>query len=171
MKKLFVILLAAMAMISLAACGGEKDLSASGSQGGDNGGTKKEISFKEATVDNWDTMIKDNVGMQFELPDGWQVDSVETGKSFIQVYFVTDYEQTQSNEMSKAFSRTVFEQTQAAATGDVYEFYDIEQKKISFSDIENSSSVDLEAPFNDDTIDVFYNYNIPKQYKLFIMIK
>ncbi len=176
MKKLLAFLLVAVMMFSLAACGENTDKPSGGTDKpgtsqADNKGEKKEISFKEATADNWNTVIKDNVGMQFELPDGWQVKSVSTTKKSIQMTFMTDYEQTQSDALCKEFSKTVFEQTQAVATGDVYDFNDIDKESIGVSYIEDKMFFDLEAPFHDDVIVVMCSYSVPKEYKMTIMIK
>ena len=173
MKRLFTLLLTLMMVFALAACGENTDKPSGGNKtsGASQGGESKEISLKGATADNWSTVIKDNIGMQFELPDGWQVKSVSATKKYIHVAFVTDYEQTQSDALCKAFSKTVFEQTQAVATGDVYDFNDIDKKSIDVSYIEDRRFFDLEAPFHDDVIVVMCSYSVSKEYTMSIMIK
>lgn len=185
MKKILAILLAAMMLLSLAACGGDKDPKPSGStapgasqpaqQPGDtpgegtDGGGKADASMKGATAENWNTVLKDNIGMELELPEGWKVNTVEAGKSFIKVYFITDYDQSQNDDLCVAFSEKIFDQTKAVASGDVYDFNDIDKKSLSFSDIAETSKVDLEAPYGDDVIQVFYSWFMD-EFEVFISI-
>ena len=177
MKKIFTLLLALMMVLSLAGCGDKDDPKPSGSGGSgasqndDKGGKDKDsISFKDASADNWNTVIKNNVGMSFELPDGWTVDKVEAGKTNIKIYFVTDYGKTENDDLCKAFSETIFEQIKTVATGGVHDFNDPEMKSIDFSAIADRSKVDLEAPYPGGTIVAFYHW-FQEEFELFIMTK
>ncbi len=83
MKKILTILLAAVMVLALAACGektpapsdgGTNDPGASQQGGtdtapGNSGGTE----VKDITTDNWAAVVKDNFSLDLTLPEGWTV--------------------------------------------------------------------------------------------------
>ena len=131
MKKILAILLSAMMVFALAACGDnnttdpDKDnpgVSQSGenNNGGDKLNTKREEAVKQANKDNWQQVVKDNFGVTVTVPDGWIVDIAKYAAGGIKVTF-----ECSSTEMEAlAFLDDLYAQLKAQAVDGVKSDYD-----------------------------------------------
>ena len=131
MKKLLAILLAAMMLLSLAACGDnnttdpDKDnpgVSQSGenNDGGDKLNTKREEAVKQANKDNWQRVVKDNFGVTVTVPDGWTVDIAKYAAGGVTVTFECSSTETEA----LAFLDGLYAQLKAQAVDGVKSDYD-----------------------------------------------
>ena len=131
MKKLLAILLAAMMVFALAACGDnnttdpDKDspgVSQSGenNDGGDKLNTKREEAVKQANKDNWQQVVKDNFGVTVTVPDGWTVDIAKYAAGGIKVTFECSSTETDAI----AFLDGLYAQLKAQAVDGVKSDYD-----------------------------------------------
>ena len=131
MKKLLALLLAAMMLLSLAACGDnnttdpDKDnpgVSQSGenNDGGDKLNTKREEAVKQANKDNWQQVVKDNFGVTVTVPDGWTVDIAKYAAGGIKVTFECSSTETEA----LAFLDGLYAQLKAQAVDGVKSDYD-----------------------------------------------
>ena len=131
MKKILAILLAAMMLLSLAACGDnnttdpDKDspgVSQSGenNNGGDKLNTKREEAVKQANKDNWQQVVKDNFGVTVTVPDGWTVDIAKYAAGGIKVTFECSSTETEA----LAFLDGLYAQLKAQAVDGVKSDYD-----------------------------------------------
>ena len=131
MKKLLAILLAAMMLLSLAACGDndttdpDKDspgVSQSGenNNGGDKLNTKREEAVKQANKDNWQQVVKDNFGVTVTVPDGWTVDIAKYAAGGVTVTFECSSTETEA----LAFLDGLYAQLKAQAVDGVKSDYD-----------------------------------------------
>ena len=131
MKKLLAILLAAMMVFALAACGDnnttdpDKDspgVSQSGenNDGGDKLNTKREEAVKQANKDNWQQVVKDNFGVTVTVPDGWTVDIAKYAAGGIKVTFECSSTETEA----LAFLDGLYAQLKAQAVDGVKSDYD-----------------------------------------------
>ena len=131
MKKLFAILIAAMMLLSLAACGNnnttdpDKDnpgVSQSGenNDGGDKLNTKREEAVKQANKDNWQQVVKDNFGVTVTVPDGWTVDIAKYAAGGVTVTFECSSTETDAI----AFLDGLYAQLKAQAVDGVKSDYD-----------------------------------------------
>ena len=131
MKKLLAILLAAMMLLSLAACGDnnttdpDKDnpgVSQSGENNndGDKLNTKREEAVKQANKDNWQQVVKDNFGVTVTVPDGWTVDIAKYAAGGIKVTFECSSTETEA----LAFLDGLYAQLKAQAVDGVKSDYD-----------------------------------------------
>ena len=131
MKKLLAILLAAMMVFALAACGDNnttdpgKDnpgVSQSGenNDGGDKLNTKREEAVKQANKDNWQQVVKDNFGVTVTVPDGWTVDIAKYAAGGIKVTFECSSTETEA----LAFLDGLYAQLKAQAVDGVKSDYD-----------------------------------------------
>ena len=131
MKKLLAILLAAMMLLSLAACGDnnttdpDKDnpgVSQSGenNDGGDKLNTKREEAVKQANKDNWQQVVKDNFGVTVTVPDGWTVDIAKYAAGGVKVTFECSSTETEA----LAFLDGLYAQLKAQAVDGVKSDYD-----------------------------------------------
>ena len=131
MKKLLAILLAAMMLLSLAACGDnnttdpDKDnpgVSQSGenNNGGDKLNTKREEAVKQANKDNWQQVVKDNFGVTVTVPDGWTVDIAKYAAGGVKVTFECSSTETEA----LAFLDGLYDQLKAQAVDGVKSDYD-----------------------------------------------
>ena len=131
MKKILAILLAAMMVFALAACGDnnttdpDKDnpgVSQSG-ENNDGGGklnTKREEAVKQANKDNWQQVVKDNFGVTVTVPDGWTVDIAKYAAGGIKVTFECSSTKTEA----LAFLDGLYAQLKAQAVDGVKSDYD-----------------------------------------------
>ena len=131
MKKLLAILLAAMMVFALAACGDnnttdpDKDnpgVSQSGenNDSGDKLNTKREEAVKQANKDNWQQVVKDNFGVTVTVPDGWTVDIAKYAAGGIKVTFECSSTETDAI----AFLDGLYAQLKAQAVDGVKSDYD-----------------------------------------------
>ena len=131
MIKLLAILLAAMMLLSLAACGDnnttdpDKDnpgVSQSGenNDGGDKLNTKREEAVKQANKDNWQQVVKDNFGVTVTVPDGWTVDIAKYAAGGVTVTFECSSTETEA----LAFLDGLYAQLKAQAVDGVKSDYD-----------------------------------------------
>ena len=131
MKKILALLLAAMMVFALAACGDnnttdpDKDnpgVSQSGenNDGGDNLNTKREEAVKQANKDNWQQVVKDNFGVTVTVPDGWTVDIAKYAAGGIKVTFECSSTETEA----LAFLDGLYAQLKAQAVDGVKSDYD-----------------------------------------------
>ena len=131
MKKILAILLAAMMVFALAACGDnnttdpDKDnpgVSQSGenNDGGDKFNTKREEAVKQANKDNWQQVVKDNFGVTVTVPDGWTVDIAKYAAGGIKVTFECSSTETEA----LAFLDGLYAQLKAQAVEGVKSDYD-----------------------------------------------
>lgn len=131
MKKILAILLAAMMVFALAACGdnnttdSDKDnpgVSQSGenNDGGDKLNTKREEAVKQANKDNWQQVVKDNFGVTVTVPDGWTVDIAKYAAGGIKVTFECSSTETEA----LAFLDGLYAQLKAQAVDGVKSDYD-----------------------------------------------
>ena len=131
MKKLLAILLAAMMVFALAACGDnnttdpDKDnpgVSQSGenNNGGDKLNTKREEAVKQANKDNWQQVVKDNFGVTVTVPDGWTVDIAKYAAGGVNVTFECSSTETDAI----AFLDGLYAQLKAQAVDGVKSDYD-----------------------------------------------
>ena len=131
MKKILAILLAAMMLLSLAACGDnnttdpDKDnpgVSQSGenNNGGDKLNTKREEAVKQANKDNWQQVVKDNFGVTVTVPDGWTVDIAKYAAGGITVTFECSSTETEA----LAFLDGLYAQLKEQAVDGVKSDYD-----------------------------------------------
>ena len=131
MKKILTILLAAMMVFALAACGDnnttdpDKDnpgVSQSGenNDGGDKLNTKREEAVKQANKDNWQQVVKDNFGVTVTVPDGWTVDIAKYAAGGIKVTFECSSTETDAI----AFLDGLYAQLKAQAVDGVKSDYD-----------------------------------------------
>ena len=130
MKKLLAILLAAMMVFALAACGDNnttdpnKDnpgVSQSGENNdGDKLNTKREEAVKQANKDNWQQVVKDNFGVTVTVPDGWTVDIAKYAAGGIKVTFECSSTETEA----LAFLDGLYAQLKAQAVDGVKSDYD-----------------------------------------------
>ena len=131
MKKLLAILLAAMMLLSLAACGDnnttdpDKDnpsVSQSGenNDSGDKLNTKREEAVKQANKDNWQQVVKDNFGVTVTVPDGWTVDIAKYAAGGVTVTFECSSTETDAI----AFLDGLYAQLKAQAVDGVKSDYD-----------------------------------------------
>ena len=131
MKKLLAILLAAMMVFALAACGDnnttdpDKDnpgVSQSGenNDGGDKLNTKREEAVKQANKDNWQQVVKDNFGVTVTVPDGWTVDIAKYAAGGVTVTFECSSTETEA----LAFLDGLYAQLKAQAVDGVKSDYD-----------------------------------------------
>ena len=131
MKKILAILLAAMMVFALAACGDnnttdpDKDnpgVSQSGenNDGGDKLNTKREEAVKQANKDNWQQVVKDNFGVTVTVPDGWTVDIAKYAAGGIKVTFECSSTETEA----LAFLDDLYAQLKAQAVDGVKSDYD-----------------------------------------------
>ena len=131
MKKILAILLAAMMLLSLAACGDnnptdpDKDnpgVSQSGenNNGGDKLNTKREEAVKQANKDNWQQVVKDNFGVTVTVPDGWTVDIAKYAAGGVKVTFECSSTETDAI----AFLDGLYAQLKAQAVDGVKSDYD-----------------------------------------------
>ncbi len=131
MKKLLAILLAAMMVFALAACGDnnttdpDKDnpgVSQSGenNDGGDKLNTKREEAVKQANKDNWQQVVKDNFGVTVTVPDGWTVDIAKYAAGGVTVTFECSSTETDAI----AFLDGLYAQLKAQAVDGVKSDYD-----------------------------------------------
>ena len=131
MKKLLALLLAAMMLLSLAACGDnnttdpDKDnpgVSQSGenNDGGDKLNTKREEAVKQANKDNWQQVVKDNFGVTVTVPDGWTVDIAKYAAGGVTVTFECSSTETEA----LAFLDGLYAQLKAQAVDGVKSDYD-----------------------------------------------
>ena len=131
MKKILAILLAAMMLLSLAACGEnnttdpDKDnpgVSQSGenNDGGDKLNTKREEAVKQANKDNWQQVVKDNFGVTVTVPDGWTVDIAKYAAGGVKVTFECSSTETDAI----AFLDGLYAQLKAQAVDGVKSDYD-----------------------------------------------
>ena len=131
MKKLLALLLAAMMLLSLAACGDnnttdpDKDnpgVSQSGenNDGGDKLNTKREEAVKQANKDNWQQVVKDNFGVTVTVPDGWTVDIAKYAAGGVKVTFECSSTETEA----LAFLDGLYAQLKAQAVDGVKSDYD-----------------------------------------------
>jgi len=131
MKKILAILLAAMMVFALAACGDnnttdpDKDnpgVSQSGenNDGGDKLNTKREEAVKQANKDNWQRVVKDNFGVTVTVPDGWTVDIAKYAAGGVKVTFECSSTETEA----LAFLDGLYAQLKAQAVDGVKSDYD-----------------------------------------------
>ena len=131
MKKILAILLAAMMVFALAACGEnnttdpDKDnpgVSQSGenNDGGDKLNTKREEAVKQANKDNWQQVVKDNFGVTVTVPDGWTVDIAKYAAGGVKVTFECSSTETEA----LAFLDGLYAQLKAQAVDGVKSDYD-----------------------------------------------
>jgi|GEM_PF-1580613 len=131
MKKILAILLAAMMVFALAACGDnnttdpDKDnpgVSQSGenNDGGDKLNTKREEAVKQANKDNWQQVVKDNFGVTVTVPDGWTVDIAKYAAGGVKVTFECSSTETEA----LAFLDGLYAQLKAQAVDGVKSDYD-----------------------------------------------
>ena len=131
MKKILAILLAAMMVFALAACGDNnttdpvKDnpgVSQSGenNDGGDKLNTKREEAVKQANKDNWQQVVKDNFGVTVTVPDGWTVDIAKYAAGGVKVTFECSSTETEA----LAFLDGLYAQLKAQAVDGVKSDYD-----------------------------------------------
>ena len=131
MKKLLALLLAAMMVFALAACGDnnttdpDKDnpgVSQSGenNDGGDKLNTKREEAVKQANKDNWQQVVKDNFGVTVTVPDGWTVDIAKYAAGGVKVTFECSSTETDAI----AFLDGLYAQLKAQAVDGVKSDYD-----------------------------------------------
>ena len=131
MKKVLAILLAAMMLLSLAACGDnnttdpDKDspgVSQSGenNDGGDKLNTKREEAVKQVNKDNWQQVVKDNFGVTVTVPDGWTVDIAKYAAGGVKVTFECNSTETEA----LAFLDGLYAQLKAQAVDGVKSDYD-----------------------------------------------
>ena len=131
MKKLLALLLAAMMVFALAACGDnnttdpDKDnpgVSQSGenNDGGDKLNTKREEAVKQANKDNWQQVVKDNFGVTVTVPDGWTVDIAKYAAGGVTVTFECSSTETEA----LAFLDGLYAQLKAQAVDGVKSDYD-----------------------------------------------
>ena len=131
MKKILAILLAAMMVFALAACGDnnttdpDKDnpgVSQSGenNDGGDKLNTKREEAVKQANKDNWQQVVKDNFGVTVTVPDGWTVDIAKYAAGGVKVTFECSSTETDAI----AFLDGLYAQLKAQAVDGVKSDYD-----------------------------------------------
>ena len=131
MKKLLAILLAAIMLLSLAACGDnnttdpDKDspgVSQSGenNDSGDKLNTKREEAVKQANKDNWQQVVKDNFGVTVTVPDGWTVDIAKYAAGGVTVTFECSSTETEA----LAFLDGLYAQLKAQAVDGVKSDYD-----------------------------------------------
>ena len=132
MKKLFAILLAAMMVLSLAACGNNETPSGSennpgisqnggeNNNGGDKLNTKREEAVKQANKDNWQQVVKDNFGVTVTVPDGWTVDIAKYAAGGVTVTFECSSTETEA----LAFLDGLYAQLKAQAVDGVKSDYD-----------------------------------------------
>ncbi len=131
MKKLLAILLAAMMVFALAACGDnnttdpDKDnpgVSQSGenNDSGDKLNTKREEAVKQANKDNWQQVVKDNFGVTVTVPDGWTVDIAKYAAGGVKVTFECSSTETDAI----AFLDGLYAQLKAQAVDGVKSDYD-----------------------------------------------
>ena len=131
MKKLLAILLAAMMVFALAACGDnnttdpDKDnpgVSQSGenNDGGDKLNTKREEAVKQANKDNWQQVVKDNFGVTVTVPDGWTVDIAKYAAGGVTVTFECSSTETDAI----AFLDGLYAQLKSQAVDGVKSDYD-----------------------------------------------
>ena len=131
MKKILAILLAAMMVFALAACGDnnttnpDKDspgVSQSGenNDGGDKLNTKREEAVKQANKDNWQQVVKDNFGVTVTVPDGWTVDIAKYAAGGVKVTFECSSTETEAF----AFLDGLYAQLKAQAVDGVKSDYD-----------------------------------------------
>ena len=131
MKKILAVLLAAMMVFALAACGDnnttdpDKDspgVSQSGenNNGGDKLNTKREEAVKQANKDNWQQVVKDNFGVTVTVPDGWTVDIAKYAAGGIKVTFECSSTETEA----LAFLDGLYAQLKAQAVDGVKSDYD-----------------------------------------------
>ena len=131
MKRILAIILAAMMLLSLAACGDNnttdpnKDnpgVSQSGenNDGGDKLNTKREEAVKQANKDNWQQVVKDNFGVTVTVPDGWTVDIAKYAAGGVKVTFECSSTETEA----LAFLDGLYAQLKAQAVDGVKSDYD-----------------------------------------------
>ena len=131
MKKILAILLAAILLLSLVACGDnnttdpDKDspgVSQSGenNDGGDKLNTKREEAVKQANKDNWQQVVKDNFGVTVTVPDGWTVDIAKYAAGGVTVTFECSSTETEA----LAFLDGLYAQLKAQAVDGVKSDYD-----------------------------------------------
>ena len=131
MKKLLAILLAAMMVFALAACGDNNTtdpdtdnpgVSQSGenNDGGDKLNTKREEAVKQANKDNWQQVVKDNFGVTVTVPDGWTVDIAKYAAGGVTVTFECSSTETEA----LAFLDGLYAQLKAQAVDGVKSDYD-----------------------------------------------
>ena len=131
MKKILALLLAAMLLLSLVACGDnnttdpDKDnpgVSQSGenNDGGDKLNTKREEAVKQANKDNWQQVVKDNFGVTVTVPDGWTVDIAKYAAGGVKVTFECSSTETEA----LAFLDGLYAQLKAQAVDGVKSDYD-----------------------------------------------
>ena len=131
MKKLLALLLAAMMVFALAACGDnnttdpDKDnpgtsQSGENNDGGDKLNTKREEAVKQANKDNWQQVVKDNFGVTVTVPDGWTVDIAKYAAGGVTVTFECSSTETEA----LAFLDGLYAQLKAQAVDGVKSDYD-----------------------------------------------
>ena len=131
MKKLLALLLAAMMVFALAACGDnnttdpDKDnpgtsQSGENNDGGDKLNTKREEAVKQANKDNWQQVVKDNFGVTVTVPDGWIVNIAKYAAGGINVTFECSSTETEA----LAFLDGLYAQLKAQAVDGVKSDYD-----------------------------------------------
>ena len=131
MKKILALMLAAMMVFALAACGDnnttdpDKDnpgVSQSGenNNGGDKLNTKREEAVKQANKDNWQQVVKDNFGVTVTVPDGWTVDIAKYAAGGVKVTFECSSTETEA----LAFLDGLYAQLKAQAVDGVKSDYD-----------------------------------------------
>ena len=131
MKKILAILLAAMMVFALAACGDNNTtdpdknnpgVSQSGenNDGGDKLNTKREEAVKQANKDNWQQVVKDNFGVTVTVPNGWTVDIAKYAAGGIKVTFECSSTETEA----LAFLDGLYAQLKAQAVDGVKSDYD-----------------------------------------------
>ncbi len=127
MKKFLAILLAAMMVFALAACGNNETPSGSegdnpnvSQNGGDKLNTKREEAVKQATEDNWQQVVKDNFGVTVTVPDGWTVTYAKYAVGGVKVLFECSSTETDA----LAFLDGLYAQLKAQAVDGVKSDYD-----------------------------------------------
>ncbi len=129
MKKLFAFLLAAMLVLSLAACGENTDKPSGGtdkpgtSQGDNSGGNSNGgvAALENVSLDNWQTVTKEVFGVDITVPDGWTVTKVS--KALKSGIYITLNPQNANEASVVDFLESVFTELKGVTTGDITGHY------------------------------------------------